>query len=472
MRVFISYVNEDFEIVSRLVEALKLHGIDVWFDKARLKPGQIWTTEIRNAIQTGDHFIACFSDHYWKRTKTYMNKELSIAIEELQQRPHNTRWFIPVCLTPCTVPEIPIGYGQYLSDIHAARLFDTDFDVVVASLVEAIAPFHHTFELLPAYLTALKGGNKLWAVRGLLSFLLSPDTGLVTIVKITDELRAERDLVFEQCIELARKKMINECIIKMVGEYCDPKSIAACVPAILDACKFVLPEQDHNKLYRPAYSWDISEEKYNKVASTWKKEETLSWYEFSDIRNIQYWLSSLLSDGLDEAELQKTMDNLHRKSDDLVFDQCVELVRTGVANERILKVMGVCCNPGSIADAAPLLIDPCKAILKQRERNKLYRPEFSWKVTNKEYEEIVSTFQEQHFDLSNLAEFFKDLRRCSTCKKGWQVLISDSDVYEVFDGERFMVYEFLCTHCKEQERDEVDDFVTDLPEYWHPTKLK
>lgn len=55
MRAFISYVDQDYGIVSRLAQELKLNGIDVWFDKTRLKPGQIWTTEIRNAIKSGDH---------------------------------------------------------------------------------------------------------------------------------------------------------------------------------------------------------------------------------------------------------------------------------------------------------------------------------------------------------------------------------------------------------------------------------
>ncbi len=38
-RVFISYVRENSEDVTRLVEALKAHEVDVWFDKTHLKPG-------------------------------------------------------------------------------------------------------------------------------------------------------------------------------------------------------------------------------------------------------------------------------------------------------------------------------------------------------------------------------------------------------------------------------------------------
>jgi hypothetical protein len=88
-RVFVSYVREDQETVERLAKELSAYGIKVWLDKTELKPGTRWRDAIREAISQGDFFIACFSEAYQRRSKSYMNEELTLAIEELRQRPTN-----------------------------------------------------------------------------------------------------------------------------------------------------------------------------------------------------------------------------------------------------------------------------------------------------------------------------------------------------------------------------------------------
>ena len=96
--VFISYMHENTDIVDRLCEELTSRGIKVWLDRDNIKPGTRWKDAIREAIRNGAFFIACFSKEYNKRSqtdKTYMNEELTIAIEELRQRPTDRVWFIP-----------------------------------------------------------------------------------------------------------------------------------------------------------------------------------------------------------------------------------------------------------------------------------------------------------------------------------------------------------------------------------------
>ena len=53
-------------------------------DRFSLQPGVDWETAIENAIMNGTYFIACFSDNYFKKTKSYVNEELNIAIEQLR----------------------------------------------------------------------------------------------------------------------------------------------------------------------------------------------------------------------------------------------------------------------------------------------------------------------------------------------------------------------------------------------------
>ena len=85
-KVFISYVKENIEIVDRLYQEIKAHGIEVWLDRNDIDPGSYWEQAIRRAIQQGAFFIACFSEEYHNRGQTYMNQELTFAIDELNQR--------------------------------------------------------------------------------------------------------------------------------------------------------------------------------------------------------------------------------------------------------------------------------------------------------------------------------------------------------------------------------------------------
>ena len=137
--VFISYVREDKQLVGRLCQDLKSHDIEVWWDLQNLDPGVRWKPEIQKAIREGAFFIACFSEKYHGRDKTYMNEELMIAIEELRQRPTDRVWFIPLKLDNCEIPDIDIGHGGTLKDIHAAVLYEK-WDVGIQCILKSISP--------------------------------------------------------------------------------------------------------------------------------------------------------------------------------------------------------------------------------------------------------------------------------------------------------------------------------------------
>ena len=121
--VFISYVSENEKIVDEIYQELKLQGIEVWLDRHDLGPGTRWKREIRRAIQQGLFFIACFSKEYYERDKTYMNEELTVASEELRQRPADRVWFIPTKLNECEIPDIDIGRGETLQDLQYVSLY-------------------------------------------------------------------------------------------------------------------------------------------------------------------------------------------------------------------------------------------------------------------------------------------------------------------------------------------------------------
>ncbi len=122
--VFISYVQENDAIVGRLCDELRQQGIEVWRDREQIQPGQRWRQAIRQAIEQGAFFLACFSTESTERDSTYMNEELTLAIEKLRKRPTDRTWFIPVLLSDCHVPHRDIGGGETLRDLQWVTLWE------------------------------------------------------------------------------------------------------------------------------------------------------------------------------------------------------------------------------------------------------------------------------------------------------------------------------------------------------------
>jgi HEAT repeat protein len=122
--VFISYVRENGDVVDRLASELASRGVKVWLDRNDLEPGARWREAIRNAIRGGKFFLACFSREFNERDKSYMNEELTLAIDELRERPFTRTWFVPVLINETAIPSRRISSLEDLSDIQALRLYE------------------------------------------------------------------------------------------------------------------------------------------------------------------------------------------------------------------------------------------------------------------------------------------------------------------------------------------------------------
>jgi len=122
--VFISYVHEDAEAVDTLESELQAAGVSTWRDTHGIPPGTRWRDEIRQAIRNGASFIAYFSANSERKERSYMREEILVAIEELRLRPRDRAWFFPIKLSPCHIPEIPIGAAETLADVQHIELFE------------------------------------------------------------------------------------------------------------------------------------------------------------------------------------------------------------------------------------------------------------------------------------------------------------------------------------------------------------
>lgn len=135
--VFVSYVKEDSDEVDRICQAFQEAGISYWVDKDKIKPGAVWKQAIRDAIDNGAFFLACFSEQQTRKPETYMNEELLLGIDILRRKPFNSGWLIPVKLSPCTIPQHDIGAGKTLQDIQYLSFYE-DWDREVGRLVDII----------------------------------------------------------------------------------------------------------------------------------------------------------------------------------------------------------------------------------------------------------------------------------------------------------------------------------------------
>ncbi len=137
--VFISYVRDDAKLVDQLVSELRRPGIDIWLDRERINPGKRWKESLRDAIQNGSFFLACFSANSTARERSHMNEELTLAIEELRLRSTDRVWFLPVLLSACNPPSRPIGAGETLRDLQWTDL-TKNWKSGIARLIGTISP--------------------------------------------------------------------------------------------------------------------------------------------------------------------------------------------------------------------------------------------------------------------------------------------------------------------------------------------
>ncbi|MGN6132573.1 MAG: toll/interleukin-1 receptor domain-containing protein [Nocardioidaceae bacterium] len=137
--VFISYVHEDAERVDGLCAVLEAAQIPYWRDRSALGPGDAWRAKIRQAIRGGSLvFLACFSDKSRSKDRSYMNEELTLAVDEFRKMPPGRTWLIPVRFDDGDVPEWDLGAGLLLSDLNYSDLFGPGRTAEAAKLVTTI----------------------------------------------------------------------------------------------------------------------------------------------------------------------------------------------------------------------------------------------------------------------------------------------------------------------------------------------
>lgn len=128
--VFISYAKEDVAYARRLNGDLARAGVDTWFDVERLLPGSNWRQAIEEAIRGCTHFAALLSTNSLNK-RGYVQKELRIAFDVLEELPEGQIFILPLHIDDCS-PQ-----SRRLRDLQWVNMFP-DWDLGLGRLLRAL----------------------------------------------------------------------------------------------------------------------------------------------------------------------------------------------------------------------------------------------------------------------------------------------------------------------------------------------
>jgi len=128
--VFISYAHEDAEIALKIYDDLRIAGVSPWIDKENILPGDKWKLKIKEAIKSCSYFLAILSSHSVSK-EGYVQHELKIAMDVLEEKPPTKRFLIPAKIDNCKPQD------DRLNDIQYAD-FSLNYDRGFSKVLKAI----------------------------------------------------------------------------------------------------------------------------------------------------------------------------------------------------------------------------------------------------------------------------------------------------------------------------------------------
>lgn len=126
-QIFISYATPDRERVLPFYNHLNAAGFVTWMDFKSIMPGQNWDFEIKKALDRSQA-ILIFISHNSVERRSYLQKEMKIALENFTEKLISDIYIIPIMLDDVELPE-------QLNNIQSVKSSDSDcFQKVVDSI--------------------------------------------------------------------------------------------------------------------------------------------------------------------------------------------------------------------------------------------------------------------------------------------------------------------------------------------------
>ena len=131
--VFVSYAHEDFDDARRLVDALRLAKLEVWFDETNLEPGDRVEETILDGIERCTLFIPVVSRHVATNDPRFFFREWNHAIKRRE-------WYGAgrTFLVPCRVDQTSPTAERIQREIRAAKIGDAFDDETRARFVKRV----------------------------------------------------------------------------------------------------------------------------------------------------------------------------------------------------------------------------------------------------------------------------------------------------------------------------------------------
>jgi hypothetical protein len=94
--IFLSYAREDTDAARRIADALRSHGVEVWFDQNELRGGDTWDQKIRRQIKDCALFVPLISANTQGRKEGYFRLEWKLAVERTHLMAEGVPFLTPV----------------------------------------------------------------------------------------------------------------------------------------------------------------------------------------------------------------------------------------------------------------------------------------------------------------------------------------------------------------------------------------
>jgi hypothetical protein len=125
--IFLSYASEDRAVVQVICDSLEQAGMDVWFDRHDLKPGDDFERKIRFTIEACSLFVPILSKSCLKRNRRFLQLEWDCARNESKKALASRHFIIPVVIDDVALddPDIPEEFSaKQAAHLNAGRLSD------------------------------------------------------------------------------------------------------------------------------------------------------------------------------------------------------------------------------------------------------------------------------------------------------------------------------------------------------------
>jgi TolB-like protein/Tfp pilus assembly protein PilF len=147
--IFLSYASEDGAAASKLSEALRAAGLNVFFDQSELRGGDLWDRKIRSQIRDCKLFLPVISRNTQERLEGYFRYEWKLAVDRAHLMATERSFIVPVVIddTPQSQAVVPDAFRA----VQWTRLAggDTPFTFVERAR-QLLSQVEHASALQPA----------------------------------------------------------------------------------------------------------------------------------------------------------------------------------------------------------------------------------------------------------------------------------------------------------------------------------